>query len=164
MSDNLKQEILALLTEARQELLDTLNSLTPEQWETIVFPGDDDAAWTVTDLLRHLSDSERGLTGQAQAWQAGKNPIPPDFDLARWNKRAVQKRKDKSAEELLSDLAESRKALLAFIDTLQPDDWQKKGRHASLRILTIEQIIKLIGHHERDHARNIREAVQKSNA
>lgn len=157
MSDK-KAQIVKKLQDARQGLLDTLATLTPAQWETAVFPGDDNSQWTITDLLRHLADSERGMMGQAQAWQAGKDPIPPDFDLARWNASAVRKRKEKTVDELLAELTSNRTALLTFIDSLS-DDWQKTGRHASLRILTIEQALHLIADHETDHTRNIREAI-----
>ncbi|HRN66718.1 MAG TPA: DinB family protein, partial [Promineifilum sp.] len=80
-------------------------------------------------------------------------------DLARWNQRVVNKLADKGPRELLAGMADSRQALLEFIDSLEETDWGKKGRHASLKIMTIEEVCHLIADHEALHLAGIREAL-----
>ncbi|HMT22069.1 MAG TPA: DinB family protein, partial [Promineifilum sp.] len=85
---------------------------------------------------------------------------PADFDLHRWNQRVVAKSAEKGPDELLAGMAQSRAALLEFIDGLDETDWDKRGRHASLKIMSIEEICHLIADHEADHLRAIREALE----
>ena len=91
--------------------------------------------------------------------KSGGEGVPPDFDLARWNQRVVNKLGDKDPQELLAGMADSRRALLGFIDSLEESDWDKKGRHASLKIMTIEEVCHLIADHEALHLTGVREAL-----
>jgi uncharacterized protein (TIGR03083 family) len=144
------QAILADLQRQRGILLNVIERLTPEQWETPVQDGD--AHWTARQMLSHLCDAERGMTGQAIRIAAGEEPIPPDFDLSRWNKRAVEKLSEKSPAELVQNLEETRARLKEVIARLTDPDLDKIGRHSTLRMMSVEAIIREIGIHEIDHA------------
>ena len=157
MADKKKMEIVEKLNEERAELLQFFEGLTDDDWETAVY--DEEAHWTVADILRHLVDAEKGMTGLITQWQQGRDPVPPDFDLARWNNRVIQKAAEKSPDELLAELRQNRINLLSFIEILQPEDWTKRGRHGSLQILSIEQVCHLIANHELDHLKVMRESV-----
>jgi len=126
-------------------------------WETAVYA--DDAAWSIADLLRHLTDAERGMTRLMEIIREGGEGVPADFDLSRWNKRVVEKLSDQAPADLLQTMTANRKKLQQFLTTIEPDDWQKKGRHGSGRILTIEQICHLIADHEASHIQDIRKAI-----
>jgi hypothetical protein len=152
-----KEAIKRKLTETRQEWLSVLNGLTAEQWETRAYS--EGSEWRVVDILRHVADSERGMTGLMAQIKAGGEGVPPDFDLARWNKRVVDKLSDKGPEELLAGMAENRAALFAFMDTLDEADWDRRGRHASLQVMSIEEVCHLIADHEALHLAGIREAL-----
>lgn len=149
MENDKKAEILNKLYEERTRLLDFLTGLTSVGWQTAVYS--EEANWTFADVLRHLVDAERGMTNLMQQWQQGQDPVPPDFDLTRWNARVVSKAADKSPAQLLAEFGLNRQQLMAFIETLQPEDWGKKGRHGSLRIMTIEEVCHLIADHELSH-------------
>lgn len=157
MENDKKAEILIKLYEARTALLDFLTGLTSVGWQTAVYS--EDANWTFADVLRHLVDAERGMTNLMQQWQQGKDPVPPDFDLTRWNAHVVSKAAEKSPAQLLAEFGLNRQQLLAFIETLQPEDWDKKGRHGSLRIMTIEEVCHLIADHEMSHLAVMKKAV-----
>ena len=152
-----KLEIVKKLNDERQSLILFFEQLEDSEWETAVYH--EETEWTITDILRHLVDSERGMTGMMAQWQQGNNPVPPDFDLERWNNRAIQKRADKGPEELLADLRANRIDLLSFIDALRDDDWEKQGRHGSLRIMSIEEVCHLIADHELSHLHVMKEAL-----
>ena len=149
MVDNKKTEIVNKLNTSRAALLAFFDRLDEAGWQTAVYT--EGTNWTIADMLRHLVDAERGMMGLITQWQQGKNPVPPDFDLARWNNRVIQKTAEKSPAELLNELTTNRSHLLNFIETIQPEDWTKQGRHGSLRIMSIEQVCHLIADHELDH-------------
>ncbi len=155
MSQEKKEAIKEKLTAVREETVRVLEGFTEEQWNAPVY-SDEGAEWRVIDVVRHVADSERGMTALMAQFQAGGEGVPADFDLQRWNRRVVAKLQDKGPADLLAGMAANRQALLAFIDTLADDDWPKKGRHASLHILTIEQVCHLIADHERTHIAEIR--------
>ncbi len=152
-----KETVVKKLNETRSQFLEATASLSPEQWELPIY--DEESEWLAADILRHVADSERGMTALMVQIQAGGEGVPPDFDLHRWNKRAVGKLENKTPDELLAGMAESRQNLLAFIDTIEPDDWDKKGRHASLKIMSIEEVCNLIADHEAGHASEIAKAI-----
>lgn len=142
-------EIAAKLNETRGSLVAFFDQLEGDDWETAVY--DEGAHWTMTDILRHLVDAEKGMLGMMMQWQQGNDPVPPDFDLERWNNRAIQKTADQSPSDLLSKLKENRSNLLSFVDTIQEEDWGKTGRHGSLHIMSIEEVCHLIADHELSH-------------
>ncbi len=156
MSDK-AEELRQYLLTSRATLLDCLNSLTEEQWQTTVFS--EENQWTVTDILRHLAEAQRGMNGQIVQIQAGGSGVPEDFDLNRWNARGVRKAQEKTPADLLAELEQGQAQALALLTTMQADDWDKKGRHGSGRILSIAEIFQIIGGHEVNHANDIRQAL-----
>ena len=150
------QAILTELERQRAALLSVLNRLSPEQWEIAVQEGD--AHWTARQMLSHLYDAERGMTGQAMRIAAGEEPIPPDFDLNRWNKRSVEKLNEKTPAELLQSLTETRARLKDTLAKMTDADLDKVGRHSTLRMMSVEAILREIGIHEIIHAKAIAEA------
>jgi hypothetical protein len=147
------------LSDTREELMDLAGELTDDQWHSAVFG--EDSEWRVIDIIRHVADSERGMTNLMKQIKEGGDGVPPDFDIDRWNRRAVSKLQDKSPQDLLEWMNENRMELFSFIDTLNEDDWDKKGRHASLRIMSIEEICHLIADHEHMHLLGVRQALAK---
>ena len=152
MSDP-KTDIIEKLNETRGALMVFLQGLDETQWETAVYS--EGETWTATDVVRHLVNAESGMTGLIVQWQKGNDPVPPDFDLARFNQNAVAKNKDKTPAELLAEMETNRANLLQVIAGLEEDDWQKSGRHASLKIMTIEQTCNLIAGHEALHLKDL---------
>ncbi len=143
------ERIKTKLTESRAGTLALVETMTDTDWERqAYFEGSE---WRMIDVLRHVTDSERGMTSLIAQIQAGGEGVPPDFDLTRWNQRVVSKLQEKNVSDLLEDMDTNRANLLAVIDTLGADDWDKQGRHASLQIMTIEEVCDLIADHEMGH-------------
>ena len=151
-----KSLIIAKLNSSRAALLPVLEGLDDAQWETAV--QSEDAAWTVSDLVRHLVSAENGMTGLIVQFKRGKDPVPPDFDRDRYNNRAVEKTKDLNRTDLLNAMMQNRENLLGVIETLSEEDWHKKGRHASLNIYTIEEVCHIIADHETLHLADLQAA------
>lgn len=158
MMSNRKQALLTHLTETRATLNHVLDQLTEAQWETPIQEGDE--RWTAHHMLAHLFDAERGMVNQATRIAAGETPIPPDFDLNRWNRRAVQKLQDQTVADLRARLLETRAVAQQALETLPDAALDSVGRHSSLQMMSVEVMFRLIGDHERAHAALIAEAFQ----
>jgi len=152
MSDR-KTRILTQLDQTRNRLTAVLDHLRPDDWEQPV--QDEDQHWTVRQMVSHLADAQKGMTTQMRRINAGEETVPPDFDINRWNRRAVEKAADRAPDELRATLVTDRAALKQFLDGLSDLDLDKQGRHSSLKIMSIEEIALLIGTHEREHTQVI---------
>ncbi len=147
------------IAELKQELADArayLNRVLDgvgNRWETQVYQ--DGAAWNARQLLTHLAISDNGQTNTVMALAEGHELIPPDFDLERYNKRSVEKRADLLPEQARQQLAETRAKLDAWLENLPESALSMKGRHGSLRTLTIAEFLRVMADHERGHAGDI---------
>lgn len=153
-----KEAIKSKLTASRQATYAALGDVSLVDWDAQAYS--EGSEWKVIDILRHVTDSERGMTGLMVQIKGGGEGVPSDFDLARWNQRVVSKLGDKGPQELLAAMVENRAALFAFIDSLEDADWDRTGRHASLRIMSIEEVCHLIADHEQQHVAGIQEAIR----
>jgi hypothetical protein len=96
--------------------------------------------------------SEAGQLGQIQRGIAGGVTVPDDFDVHRYNRRAVQKQAAVPVAELLAIIERDHQAVLAALDAVSDADLDKTGRHARGDTLTIEQFFHRITEHRRQHA------------
>ena len=154
MSDR-KTAVLTLLEKNRIQLFNAISQLDDSAWNKVIYSEETDAPWTTADILRHLLNAEAGMTGLMNNIKTKGRGVPEDFDRSRYNRRQVDKLKDKTPQELMAQMSDNRTALLAFIDTLEEEDWDKSGRHASLKIMTIEEICQTIANHEVAHLEEI---------
>jgi hypothetical protein len=145
------------LAAARRELLDLYGRLSTSQLETIVYA--DGGEWRVADLLRHLMSAERDMGRLIDNIREGGEGASADFDLNRWNASRVARSRNKAVPELLAEMAENRIELLEMLATTTDEELDRRGRHGSLRILSVEDIFALIADHERRHLLDIRRAV-----
>lgn len=115
--------------------------------------------WTVHQVVSHLADAEAGLLGQVQRLVAGLQTVPSGFDLQRWNRTAVRKRASVPVDELLDQIEEAHRQVLAFLDQLDEDALDFTGRHPSGIELTAEGFLRQIGDHRAEHVAAIRAAL-----
>ncbi len=125
--------------------------VTPEQW-TMPVPSEEGAQWTAHDVLAHVAGSEAGQLGQIQRRLSGGVTVPDDFDVHRYNRRAVQKQAAVPVADLLAVIARDHAAVLAALDAVAEADLDLTGRHARGDTLTIEQFFHRITEHRRQHA------------
>ena len=153
MDQQAQEALLADLARSQDSVLALAAKLSPEQWQRPVYS--DGAVWSAADIYRHLLDAQSGMTRLMELILAGGEGVPADFDRERWNARAVEKRRDLTIAELTEQMIATHERLLAFIASLQPADWDKAGRHASLRIMSIAQICQQIADHKKQHTEDI---------
>lgn len=155
MSERIKNIRHKLIDSA--DFVNTVLDQVGDQIEVQVYS--DGLGWTVRQLVVHLSEAYRGMNNQAQNISEGRDLIPADFDIERYNKRQTEKNADKTFEQARHDLQTAREQLLAWLDTLDESKLDHKGRHASLRVMSVEEILLLQGLHEKGHAADIAHAL-----
>lgn len=154
------------MSERTEQIRAHLDRVHAETWPVLAgLPADrmglevynsEGGTWTVKDLLGHLADSEAGLLGQAQRLVSGEQTVPPDFDLARWNRSAVRRAKESTPAKLLERILAAHQASLEFVNTLSDDQLDQVGRHSSGAMLSTERFLLRIADHRAEHVADIR--------
>jgi hypothetical protein len=147
------------LAATRADLVKVARELDWDSWTHPVYGHGGEKEWSAMDLLRHLVWAEGGMLRLMRQIRAGEEGAPADFDLDRYNAAGVNKLKDERPADLLLRLEKNRNELLAFVESLEEGDWEKKGRHGSLRIMSIREILERIADHEAQHLADLREAL-----
>lgn len=135
-----------------------LESLSDPDMSVVVY-SDEEQEWTVRDLLGHLADGEGGNLGQAKRLVAGEQTVPEDFDLDRWNRSAVRRTKELAPAELLERISKAYAQALEFLSTLDDQQLDLIGRHASGQMLTTEGFLKRMADHRAEHVADLRAAL-----
>lgn len=154
------------INELKQELNDARHYLNAvldrvgDRWDEEVYS--EGAGWTARQLLIHLMVSDRGHNNMIMAIARGENTIPEDFDLERFNRRSVEKRAETTVEEARAALMQTAAERDAWLDTIDDAALDKQGRHGSMRILSIAEILKVVAGHDRTHADDIARALNLS--
>ncbi len=145
--------------EAKQRLADArmyLNTVLDQvgdRWDVQVYT--EGSAWTVKQVLLHLMITDKGHNNMMMAIARGENTVPDDFDLDRYNRRSVEKRAEVSPEEARAALTQIAAERAAWLNTIDDNVMLKQGRHGSMRILSIGQILDVVVDHDRSHASDI---------
>lgn len=145
---------LAAAHQALRALLDTVGG---DEWR-LPTPNE---GWTVQDTLAHLCAGETGNAMIARRILEGVAKPVEGFDLNRWNQRQVEKRRDKTPDELWQELEAARAETLALLDSLTPEQLQLRGYRTTGDETTLEGVFRQIARHERAHTEDIRVALAR---
>jgi uncharacterized protein (TIGR03083 family) len=152
-----KPQLEKWLDSSRQFLSKTVNAVRDEDWARVAHS--DNIGWTVRDVLAHVTGAEPSLGAIINRAQAEGHYIPrPDFDLDLFNRRQVEKRAEKSPADLLAEIESNRSATLKLLAGLPEFALDLPVRHPTYGDMTVEDIFRIIGFHERLHADEIRAA------
>lgn len=151
-----KEELIQELNASRTFLNAVLDQVG-DRWETRVYS--DGLQWTVRQIVAHLADADRGHNNQAMNIAEGKDIIPPDFDIQRYNKRVTEKTVEKPADQSRAEMLANRAALLDWLNTLDESKLMREGRHASLIIMPVWRILMVVADHDRAHGTDIAKAL-----
>jgi hypothetical protein len=152
------QKYIDRLHTSRAHLNEVLDSVPAEQWDQQIYS--DGAQWTVRQLLIHLMAADKGQNNVVMGIADGREVIPADYDLERFNKRSVEKQAEITVEQARTSLAASRQQLLEWLAQVDESALDKQGRHASMHILSVAQILNVIANHEATHADDIAKFLQ----
>lgn len=147
-----KEQIRAKLEESNAYVNRVLDQVG-DRWEQQIYP--DGLKWNTRQVLIHIAEADRGHNFQAMNIAEGRDVIPADFDVERYNARTTEKYASKTVAEARAELEANRKALLEWLDTLDEAKLDREGRHASGATMTVRNIVRMQALHAQGHARDI---------
>jgi hypothetical protein len=119
-----------------------------------------EGGWSTRETLAHLVDAERAHRRFVEAVLAGQPVHLEGFDLDRWNEEHVVRRAHQPVAEILAALHAERQATLDLLPTIPDDAWERRAIHPALGEVSVYQVIRIIGVHERQHLQEIRQRLQ----
>jgi hypothetical protein len=141
------------LNESRAKLNEALDLIHKRSNEQIYSEG---AQWTVRQLAIHLALSDKGHNSMVYRYAEGKEFVPADYDIDRYNKRSVEKSDEMTLAQARDSLAQSRAEFLEWLDALEDESiLDKIGRHATLKMMTLSEIMDTMAGHEEGHTNDM---------
>jgi len=122
-SETLKRELISNLTETRAAILHEASQLFPTAQDTIFL-----GVWSVKDLIAHLAGWDFTNLAAVRDVQAGKLPefyTRYDKDWKTYNAELVAKYKRDDFEELLALVRDSHRQLIAYLETIPAEAFDK---------------------------------------
>ncbi len=152
------EPIAAKLNEACAMMTRTLDQLGEDQATTWMVTPD----WSVKDAIAHLVGAKRGMTRMAQRFAAGENPqLPEDYNNDYYNARQVAKRQAMSFGEVRAELAAAHQELLAFLESLTPQQLELRGEHPIAGEIPLKDLLVVIYNHETQHCKEINDKIRE---
>ena len=125
-----KARLLECIRVERQRLEDSLEGLTPADMVRSPRPG----AWSVKDILVHISAWEDTFVGWYEAGLKGGKVDKPNFSragvLAEVNRGIYEANKDRSPEDVLAGFKNSYERILALVASIPEEDIFARGKFA----------------------------------
>jgi uncharacterized damage-inducible protein DinB len=151
------QTLIDKLAVAREEILQTMEGLDEGAltWQ----PGD--GRCSIKETLAHLASAEGSHRQVAQAIAAGQTWDVPDFDLDTWNASQVAKRRQRSIDEILEEMAAERQRTLSALQDLEGEALDRQGLHPILGETTVLKVFRIIPIHERWHLKDIKQLLEE---
>ena len=149
----------------RNKVLANVDELTDDQLNQ----RNSDDKWSIAQLLRHLYDSETGLTlmiksalEKSDSTATEKKPLLMILDRTKRGKVPEERAPSlefTTKDQLVSQLAESRQTLLKLINEIKDQDgvYQKAIPFPKFDSLNLGQCIEFIGLHELRHFEQLNE-------
>ena len=157
MSIDKKNQHREQLIQARALLKELLGSLNDQQWQTPIIS--EDQTWTAADIVAHLFENEIGMSIHVHKIRQGKETVPEDFNLDKWNAGLQKRVGNLSREELLTKLDEAREKTLQVLDSIKDDEWELQGRHPLQGMATITDYYAIMAGHDTWHTNDIKKAL-----
>ena len=132
-----------------------VGALTPAQarWHK------DPTSWCVNEVVGHLIEAEQhGFAGRILTMLASNNP-----EFVTWDQPAVAAERgdcERDSWELAKEFVDMRTQNLQLVAELQPNDLGRTGRHPSIGVLTVRDVLVEWAYHDRDHVRQLLDVVQ----
>jgi hypothetical protein len=142
-------DLLALLAATPKTLAHIVAEASAAQLDAAP-PG----GWSARAILAHLRDDE-SLCMRTALCRMLIEEVPDVvfLDGGAWEPRRSRARDRK--EQLLADFALQRQATLNLLQSLQPDDWARRGRNAEWGEFDIVELVETWVRHDGEHLREL---------
>lgn len=131
--------------------LDALSGeITGSQWRERPGP----AEWSLTELFCHLRDVDREVNApRFEKVAAGGNPFLAGINTDTWAQERNYQQQDGAAA--LREFIETRTRLVAQLEALSEEDWQRPARHAIFGPTNLQELVSFVTTHDRSHIQQI---------
>jgi hypothetical protein len=138
MPERNKATILARLQQERKKLIQTLDSLKPEQFDRPGVVGN----WSVKDVLAHLAHWEESMIYWVQASRKGKNVNGPEEGLnwdqiSKFNAHIFAAHQDESLPEVMKYFHAAHAGFMKMAEGLSDDELLIRGYYPLTENATI---------------------------
>lgn len=142
--------ILATLRATPALFYSLCSDLTSEAWTVRPAVGE----WSAVEILCHLTDmdAEVNLPRFRKVAQE-TNPFVAGIETNAWAETRLYIQRD--GPQSLRDFVNARHELLAFLETLSPEEWQRPARHAVFGPTRLQEMANFAANHDRLHIRQI---------
>jgi hypothetical protein len=146
-----REAIRQELEQTRQAFHALLDSIDPADWER----KSGNRAWTVRELMSHMA-SVVGLTAGSVAMATqGRNFSPPRWIGNRINSFNTKRgARHATAESVAEEYDDGHAKLLAALDEVEPEDWEKGSRIFG-QYTTVEGHFRSVAKHFAEHSADI---------
>jgi hypothetical protein len=150
-------QLLSALREAPAAIEEQVRSVPAHRWVDVVLDGE--VTWTRRELLAHIAANDlRQLTrvrvGAGIGTQRDVEALEEQGDVDRWNQAQVAARSGSSVEELLAEMQMHRRALIALLEQLTPEQRSREMPFRATR-LPLEEMVPIMLDHLAQHAREL---------
>jgi hypothetical protein len=128
---------------------DEVGALIHAQPENVLVRRPAEAAWSATEIVCHLRDIEECYLERVRLILAHDEPLLVVLDPDRWADERQYRRHDPVRAHAAFSLR--RRETLAVLDTLDPEQWERAGRHALRGRLTVRHLVHGWAKHDRGH-------------
>ncbi len=109
--------------------------------------------WSVAEIISHLADAEFAIGWRLRVILGSPGTPIAGFDQDSWVTALHYEKRD--PREDLTHFRALRKANLALLETLTPDQWNHFGIHSERGQESIAHIVRLIAGHDLNHTKQI---------
>ena len=136
----------------------SLASLGSDIPETLWSQSPGEGEWSLTEILCHLRDVEGEVNiPRVEKLLQDQNPFLPGMDTDPWAEERMYF--CQNGPEALRDFMDYRIRLLDLLEGLQPEDWERKARHAIFGPTHLREIVSIFTGHDRLHVRQVYESL-----
>jgi hypothetical protein len=147
---NSVDSILAVTMSTPAVLNGLLSEVTSEQWKR----KSSTDAWTLTELLCHLRDTEREIHHmQLKLFTEQDEPFIPRPDTGVW--ASQRDYLHENGATVLAEFNAARQTTMSALKNISPDDWKRKARHAIFGPTTFQEVVGFIAEHDRLHIQQV---------
>ncbi len=111
--------------------------------------------WTARQVVHHLADSEATAYVRLRRLIAEDDPMIAGYDEPEYARRLHY---DRPIGSSLAVLKAVRDASVELLETLTPEEWERRGTHSESGPYSVERWLEIYAAHSHDHADQIRRA------
>jgi hypothetical protein len=115
--------------------------------------------WSICEVLNHLTDVEQlAVAHRAKRVFEEELPLFVDYDPAARESAGAYANDD--GAHALEKFREAREESLAWLDKVEPSDWERRGVHHVVGEVDFGQLLSLWAFHDLGHIRQVAELVK----